>query len=279
MGHWILLETGAELNTKIQELKKKCAKRVLSNYLFSDEHINEEIANTEFLYIEEEENITLIKRCDDHYQIYYFIGNLDVYSLKLPMSVDNGILVCELFEKENRERQRDVVRKLGVLGLNVYKKYYLWEYKDAEIVDIDDKGLIFTEESEYGVFADLYKIFDRYSERLPLLRESENFCAKMSQVQCWDGDKYVGAVIYSVNKNVATEEFIYVTDSARGKGYAKVLENKFISHCLHELHVKRIYAWIETNNIKSVALHQSVGYLKTDQYKLALKREHFSNTR
>lgn len=40
MGHWILLETGAELTTKIQELKKKCAKRVLSNYLFSDEHIN-----------------------------------------------------------------------------------------------------------------------------------------------------------------------------------------------------------------------------------------------
>lgn len=275
MGHWILLETGNELTGKIQELKKKCTKRVLSNYLLSDEHINEEMVNTEFFYTEEEENITLIKRCDDFYQMYYFIGNLDAYSPDLPMSVNCGILVCELFEKENREKQREIVRKFNAFGLKNYKKYYLWEYKNEEIVDTDDKGLTFTEECKCSVLADLYEIFDRYSERLPLLRDSENFCTTMSQIQCWDGDKYVGAVIYSVNKSVATEEFIYVADSARGEGYARVLEHKFVSHCIHELHMKRIYTWIETNNIKSVALHQSAGYLKTDQYKLTLKREHF----
>lgn len=68
---------------------------------------------------------------------------------------------------------------------------------------------------------------------------------------------------------------IYVTESVRGKGYAKVLQNEFISHCIHVLHLKRIYAWIETNNTKSVTLHQSTGYLRTDQYKLTLKQEHF----
>lgn len=275
MGRWTLLETGAELTGKIQGLKKKCTRRVLTNYLLSDEDINEEIANTEFFYTEGDENTTLIKRCDDFYQMYYFIGNPDTYSLNFPMSVNYGTLVCELFEKENRERQEEIVRKFDALGLESYKKYYLWEYKEAEVIDMDEKGLTFTEKHECDVLTDLYNIFDRYSERLPLLRDSENFCAGMSQVQCWDGDKYIGAVIYSVNKNVATEEFIYIADSARGEGYARVLEGKFISYCIRELHMKRIYAWIETNNIKSVALHQSVGYLRTDQYKLTLKREPF----
>nr|MDE7202556.1 GNAT family N-acetyltransferase [Lachnospiraceae bacterium] len=196
-------------------------------------------------------------------------------SLDLPMSVNCGTLVCELIEKENKEKQEEVVRKFSIFGLNNYKKYYLWEYKNAEIVDMENKGLTFVEECEYDVSADLYKIFDHYSERLPLLRDSENFCARMGQLICWDGDEYVGAVIYSVNGNVATEEFIYVVESARGKGYAKVLENKFVSHCIHALHLKRIYAWVEINNTKSVVLHQSAGYLKTDQYKLTLKREHF----
>ena len=180
-----------------------------------------------------------------------------------------------MIEKENKEKQEEVVRKFSIFGLNNYKKYYLWEYKNAEIVDMENKGLTFVEECEYDVSADLYKIFDHYSERLPLLRDSENFCARMGQLICWDGDEYVGAVIYSVNGNVATEEFIYVVESARGKGYAKVLENKFVSHCIHALHLKRIYAWVEINNTKSVVLHQSAGYLKTDQYKLTLKREHF----
>ncbi|MDE7204828.1 MAG: hypothetical protein K2O91_23695, partial [Lachnospiraceae bacterium] len=73
MGHWTLLETGDELTEKIQKLQRKCTKRVLSNYFLSDKQINEEIVNTEFFYIEEDENITLIKRCDDFYQMYYFI--------------------------------------------------------------------------------------------------------------------------------------------------------------------------------------------------------------
>ena len=40
--------TGSEITGKIQELKKKCTKGVLSNYYLSDEHINEELVNTEF---------------------------------------------------------------------------------------------------------------------------------------------------------------------------------------------------------------------------------------
>ena len=140
---------------------------------------------------------------------------------------------------------------------------------------MDDKRLIFREKSEYIVLTEIYKIFDHYSDRLPMLRDFEHFCDGMGKLLCWDGDEYVGAVIYSVNKNVATEELIYVTESARGRGYAKVLQNKFISHCIHVLHLKRIYAWIETNNTKSIILHQSSGYLRTGQYKLTLKREHF----
>lgn len=273
MGDWRVLETGDELTEKIQELKRKCSKRVLSNYLLSEQQVNEEIADTEYFYTEKGENITLIKRWDDFYQMYYFIGNQNAFFLNLPMSVDQGILICELIEKDTRKRQEEVVGKLHFFGFKDYKRYYLWEYTNVETIDIEDKRLTFTDECEYSVLAEIYKIFDHYSDRLPLSSNFKKFCDKIGKLLCWDGDEYVGAVIYSMNKNVATEEYVYITESAQGKGYAKLLENRFVNHCMHVLHLKRIYAWIEINNVKSIVLHQSAGYLKTDQYKLTLKRE------
>lgn len=38
----------------------------------------------------------------------YFIGNLNVYTMALPASVNYGTLVCEVIEKENREKQEEV---------------------------------------------------------------------------------------------------------------------------------------------------------------------------
>ena len=84
----------------------------------SDKELNDEIASTEIFYREEDENLTIIKRWDDFYQMYYFIGNLDVYTLDLPVSVNYGTLICELIEKENREKQEGVVKKLSSFGLD-----------------------------------------------------------------------------------------------------------------------------------------------------------------
>lgn len=267
MGEWILLKNEAELEAMAKALRRRCRGHYYTNYFFINSTRNNDLRYTEMFYQSDGDNLYAIERKDNFYQLFYFVGDVDSVRLDLPPSVDQGVLTCEIFDEEGKDRQRCVLEKLYMEGFCVYKKYHFYERKRGEFRGIRSKSLNAGYQASEEELSIMYDIFDPYSDNLPLRKAFPEFLASMNIISFAVGGEYVGSYLYKKN-NWGSNGYAFVRDKFLGLG-SYVVSSGLATQLLEHPNWRGI---IDDNNTKSIRLNEALGVKRTKQYEMVLIR-------
>jgi GNAT superfamily N-acetyltransferase len=84
-----------------------------------------------------------------------------------------------------------------------------------------------------------------------------------------NGETIAGLVV-SENGKVQTEEFVFVKPEFRGQGFAKHLHETW-NRDAQKVGALCV-AWIRDDNKVSIKLHEQLGYIQQEMYKITLKK-------
>lgn len=269
MSEWILLKSESELETMARALRRKCRGHYYTNYFFINSTRNDDLRYTEMFWMAEGDNLYAIERKDDFYQLFYFVGDPESIQLNLPPSVEQGVLTCEIYEEEGKEKQGCVVEKLYTEGFCDYKKYHYYERKGGDFRRINPQRLNIAYQASEEELSVMYDIFDPYSDNLPLRKAFSEFLASVNIVSCAVGGEYIGSYLYKKN-NWGANGYIFVRDKFSGLGSYVVSAGLDSYVCKHPN--GRARGMIEDNNTRSIRLNEAFGFERTKQYQAILIR-------
>lgn len=268
MGQWMLLQSEAELEAKAKALRRKCRGHYYTNYYFINSTRECNLRYTEMFYQEDGDNLYVIERRDGFYQLFYFVGDTDSVRLDLPLSVECGVLTCEIDEEEGKEKQGLVLEKLYAKGFADYKNYHFYERRGGDFRRFHLDGFDLTYQASLDELSAMYDIFDPYSDNLPLRKAFPEYLGTMDIISCAVGGQYAGSHI--APKNGWGSGYIFVRGGFLGVG-ALLLSAKLDQ--LAREHPARIAGGlIEDHNVKSIRLHKAFDYKQTKQYHKVLIR-------
>lgn len=268
MSEWILLKSESELETMARALRRKCRGHYYTNYFFINSTRNDDLRYTEMFWMAEGDNLYAIERKDDFYQLFYFVGDPDSVRLDLPPSVEKGVLTCEVYEEEGKEKQGCVLEKLYEEGFCDYKKYHYYERRGGDFLQYHPEELDTAYQAGVEELSAMYDIFDPYSDDLPLRKAFPEFLASMNIVSCAVDGQYGGSFMYK--KNGWGNSYLFVLSNFFGLGVP--LFSAGFAEYIRE-HPNRVArATIEDHNARSIRLHKAFGYERTRQYHTVLIR-------
>lgn len=270
MGNWIIVKSEAELEAKAKALRKKCRGHYYTNYIFFNSTRDDDLRYTEMFYQEDGDNLYTIERMDDHYQFFYFIGDVGSVRLELPPSVESSVLKCAIPDEEGREKQGLVLEKLYSLGFSNYKKFLYYERKEGNFQRFHREGVDFSYQASVEELSAIYDIFDPYADHLPLRKGFPEFLSLMDIISCTVDGQYAGS--YMSHREQGGFGFLFTLDQFRGSGIGVMLVSVWLDRFFQE-HPKRICrVTILEDNTDSIRLHTAFGFERTKQYHQILIR-------
>ncbi len=268
MDKWTLLENEQDIIGRIRQLKRENKGHFFTNYQIFNSGLDRELDYMEVFYRQDDNNLFVIKRCDDFYKLLYGMGGTKINSAMFPRSVQKGVIVCDIVETAGKEKQTEMIKNLQEAGFSNYKKYHLWECVQMEFKMPAFRVYKIADDKSPEHLSNIYSIFDPYSDMLPLKRMFHEFLRERYSLSCFKNGHYEGSLIYMVNGKTATVEFIYTLKN--GNGIGGILLMKFVGKCFINRGVRKLYAWINDDNDASIKTHKSAGFEMTDQYKITL---------
>lgn len=263
-----MLDSDEELKKQIKNLKRDHRGSFYTNYQLFNSDTNIAIDYTEIFSHVCENGVDIIRRDDDFYRLYYARGE-GALNLRLPRSVENSVLVCDMIEVEGAEKQLHVPGDLYSQGFTKYKTFHLWECIVNDCQPDDEENTCVKTEENVERLAELYNYFDPYSDYLPMRKFFKRYCDSAEAVSYFSDEKYAAGIIYHMEGKTVTEDFIYVLNGFRGVGGC--FQKAFLTRC-RKAGVRKIYAWIEDKNVPSIRMHEKNGFVRTKQYKTTFLR-------
>lgn len=273
MSEWTILESKAIIDDKARMLRRKCRGHYFSNYIWFSEAIAKQFPFSQFFICEEGDNVLVLQKYDGFDKLFYFLGDVDNFTMTPPKDSHSSKILCEMFEEEDKEKQTVVLDKLCSQGFSVYRKFYMWECNSSENISLqlankDGRKITYGENLSREQLKALFKSFDPIVDLMPLPELFEDYYNSKHFLTCYIDNQLAGIVVYTVKDNVADEDFIYVFPKFRGIG--SILYNAFMDKVFNEHHCKKIVPWVHTDNGRSIAFHTKVGAIQTPYYKLSL---------
>lgn len=273
MSDWILLRNESELATKAKTLRRKCRGHYYTNYFFFHSTRDIELRYTEMFYQEDGDNLYVIERKDDFYQLFYFVGDVDAFRLDLPPSVESGVMTCELDEEEGKENQGPVLERLHQEGFADYKNfhYYTYKYAGEKIRRLYPKEYDLNYQASVEELSAMYDIFDPYADNLPPRRAFQAWLESMDILSCAVDGHYAGSIMR--RKSGWGIGYVFALDAFPGVGACLTLEQRARNI---EKHPDKTYAktgLIEDNNLPSIRMNQRLGFKRGNQYHKVLRRK------
>lgn len=184
MGRWNLLESESEIKEKFKNLKRENKGHYCSNYQSLNSGIEKELEYMEMYYMEDCDNLYVLKRYDHFYKLFYGLGGEFDFS-NFPKSVKNGVVVCDIIEIEGKEKQAKAVESLKKAGFRDYKKYHMWECTGIKFKIPSFKNYEITDDKNLERLSHVYTIFDEYSDMLPVRRMFPDYIENRHTFSCF----------------------------------------------------------------------------------------------
>lgn len=134
-------------------------------------------------------------------------------------------------------------------------------------------GGVFGDSAEPEAVNMLFDVFDKYTDYLPRKDEIELFIRDKKFINLYENGshRYMGSLIYTEKEKASSTDFYFIRTEEKGKGLSYLLHNYYYSLLAKEGY--RFEAWINVNNIPSIALHKRYNYKKDLLKKYTLLRE------
>ncbi len=193
------------------------------------------------------------------YRLYFFVAAGDRYHFE-PIG---KTVVCDVFIIQKNVLFEKIVNQLYSSAFVQHACIGKWLLNSFDRFPVSSmEGYTFGYEKTIEIMDKVISIFDRYTDYLPDKKEYDLFFKDKKFINLYKtaGHKYIGSLIYTEKKRMATLEFYFIVEEERGQGLSRLLHEH-----LYQLVKKKEYkivSYIHENNLASIAVHQKYGYQK-----------------
>lgn len=263
-----VVDTLEYLQDMVYELKR-ANRRMQSNMVLREEELEEIIQQNELLYTYlpgKYLNVWFWER--DFIRLYYYVSTIDEYK---PFDGDEKI-ICEIYATKKELKTDSLIARFERNHFKKYSSYHRWVAKDLTFDTIGESSYSVRDDVTNGIYDGILTYFDVYGDHLPRESSLEEYWKDKKILSIFDEqENLIGGLVVSTNGKVQTEEYVFVNDSHRGKRLARMLHNSWRQRA-NEDGVMQHVAWIRDDNVVSIGLHTTLGYVKQDTYKIVMEK-------
>lgn len=231
--------------------------------------IDEEIKNKNIYISNNKSGSLLLINRHEWFDCYLFIKDID---FKIELSYNLPIVFTCYGFSENIQEEIDI--DLYRFLIKNFKFYAKWQYYEKKIILNTNKNKCSNFVFKIANLNDamyIKNILDKNLKKLgriiPTINQIKIHIYKNEIFLVKDKftNEILGVKIIKYNGRTATDHGIAVIDKCRGKGVAKFLLNSFFEY-IKNIGIIRTDAWINPDNIPSIKLHESCGYISKQRY-------------
>ncbi len=267
---WI--SSAEQIESYVEELKKT-GRKLLTNYYLDAEKLQALIKERGISYdYKEGKYLNLLCREEGFLRLYFYIAAFDGFNVE----ESNEIVVCDLFSREENEELEKIMEKLDACYFHQYACFEKWRAKcPKQLLESASQEVAFGYEKDQEAINLIFEIFDKYTDYLPRKCDIAMFLKdkKFINIYAKEDDRLLGCLIYSQRGKEYTIEFYYVRPEERGKRISYLLHDHYYQKYAKNERGGKFVSWINTNNLKSILIHQRYNYQKLELKKYTYLRD------
>ena len=237
-------------------------KQARSNFSLSIAALKEKIekGNVQLQYTEN--FLCVLVEKESHYDFYYHRYPDSGFD-KSALPTDKPVLLCEAYVRDSEHMAEDVLY-WEKQGFKFYKRAGRTVKKLQGELEKSEKSecIQFLKPEDAGlVRAYMQEWFDAIADQIPSGEELLKAAEGNQIFAIYESDKQLkGFVYFTEEKNYVTLMHIGVNPDFRRQGIGSMLLNHLTNLCVQQ-GKKRVYAWINDDNLASRKMHEQNGYV------------------
>lgn len=265
-----LISSAEQIGCYVEELKKQ-KRELVTNYYLDAEKLESLIRGRGISYsYREGRYLNLLCKEDGFLRLYFFIVEFDCFYVE----ECREIVVCDLFSREENDELEKIVEKLDECHFHQYACFEKWRARCPEqLCELALQEFVFGYEKDPDVFNLIFEVFDKYTDYLPRKCDMNMFLRDKKFINIYTKEDYklLGSLIYSQRGKEFTVELYFVRPEERGKRISYLLHDHYYQK--YAKNGVKFISWINTNNQRSILIHQRYNYEKLRLKKYTYLRE------
>lgn len=253
-----LVKSLGQINLYMTYLKK--TRHGCVTNIFDFEGLENKIRNKEVIFeYREKSYLNLLCEESGFYRLFFFIADLDNYFLEQIEST----VVCDVVILQESEAFGKLKDKFFSNGFVQYDCIGKWVLRSFDKIPLTSKkGYIFNYDKKLNAVAEIFNIFDRYTDCLPEKNDVNIFLKDKRFINAYEinGNEYVGSLIFTEKRKMAILEYFFVLEKFRGRGISYLLHDHFYQLVAKEEF--KVISYIRETNVMSIRVHEKYGYQK-----------------
>jgi ribosomal protein S18 acetylase RimI-like enzyme len=246
---------------------------ITNNYVLINSY-SEHIAERNLYTITKGENVCVLVKKANYYQMYYYINNLQNSAI---FDCD-GPVVMEILYRGEAQRPAEIFSYWVQCGFRQHLTRDLMTASYSQIkleMRVETNIRIkYAEKEDEVTFTKMImdSTFDKYTGDILTLEEVKSFAENHNILCAYFKDKLSGILQFEIKNNIVWLGHIAVAPEFRGMGIANSLVNAYIKYNALQPD-KRYHLWVIRNNNAAVNMYRKFGFIYGNKSSASMLKE------